>query len=132
MCAATSTVEPILRRGHVRPGTHIASVGYIPNGREIDAPLLCDSLVVVEHRATSLQPFPAGSNDLAELVSSGALDPEHIVEIGELVAGRRPGQEDAARVTVFKSVGVAVQDAAAASVVWAAAHRADVGTEVEM
>jgi ornithine cyclodeaminase/alanine dehydrogenase-like protein (mu-crystallin family) len=132
VCAATSTVEPILRRGHVRPGTHIASVGYVPNGREIDAPLLCDALVVVEHRATSLQPFPAGSNDLAELVSSGALDPEDVVEIGELVARRRPGRGDPAQVTVFKSVGVAVQDAAAASVVLAAAHRADVGTEVAL
>jgi ornithine cyclodeaminase/alanine dehydrogenase-like protein (mu-crystallin family) len=132
VCAATSTVEPILRHGQVRPGTHIASVGYIPDGREIDAALLGHSLVVVEHRATSLQPFPTGSNDLAELITSGALGPEQVVEIGELVAGRRPGRRDTDQVTVFKSVGVAIQDAAAASVVLAAARRTDIGTEVTL
>ena len=130
VCAATSTVEPILRRGEVRPGTHIASVGYISNGREVAADLLGEALVVVEHRDTSLQPFPTGSNDLAELVTSTALDPERVVEIGELVAGRRPGRDGPEQVTVFKSVGVAVQDAAAASAVLAAAYRAGVGTEV--
>jgi alanine dehydrogenase len=132
VCAATSTVEPILRRGQVRPGTHIASVGYIPDGREVDADLLREALVVVEHRETSLRPFPTGSNDLSDLVSAKDLDPERVVEIGELVAGRRPGRDGQGQVTVFKSVGVAVQDAAAASVVLAAAQRAGVGTEVRL
>ncbi|HEY2221957.1 ornithine cyclodeaminase family protein [Actinomycetospora sp.] len=130
VCAATSTVEPILRHGDVRPGTHIASVGYIPNGREVEAALMCDALVVVEHRDTSLQPFPTGSNDLAELVSTKQLDPGQVVEIGELVAGRRAGREGPGQVTVFKSVGVAVQDAAAASVVLTAARRTGIGVEV--
>jgi alanine dehydrogenase len=132
VCAATSTVEPLLRRGHVRPGTHIASVGYIPNGREVDAEILREALVAVEHRETCLQPFPAGSNDLAELVSAGDLDPAHVVEVGELVAGNRTGRANADQLTVFKSVGVAVQDAAAASVVLAAARRAGVGVEVNL
>ncbi|GAA4756022.1 ornithine cyclodeaminase family protein [Actinomycetospora chibensis] len=132
VCAATSTVEPLLRRGHVRPGTHIASVGYIPDGREVDAAILREALVVVEHRETCLQPFPAGSNDLAELVAAGELDPDGVVEIGELVHGRRAGREDEDRVTVFKSVGVAVQDAAAASVVLAAARREGRGVEVSL
>jgi alanine dehydrogenase len=132
VCAATSTVEPILRRGQVGPGTHIASVGYIPDGREVDAALLREALVVVEHRDTSLQPFPTGSNDLAELVESNELDPGRVLEIGELVAGSRPGRDDAAQITVFKSVGVAVQDAAAASAVLAAANRVGAGTEVSL
>jgi ornithine cyclodeaminase/alanine dehydrogenase-like protein (mu-crystallin family) len=132
VCAATSTVESLLRRGHVRPGTHIASVRYIPDGREVDAALLCEALIAVEHRETSLQPFPTGSNDLAELVSSKDLDPELVVEIGELVAGRRPGRDGPDRITVFKSVGVAVQDAAAASVILTAAERDGVGTDVSL
>src|SRR5689334_16114575 len=74
VCAATSTIKPILRAGEVRLGTHIASVGYIPNGREVDPALLRASLLVVEHRATTLQPFPVGSNDVVELVESGALN----------------------------------------------------------
>ena len=116
VCAATSTVEPLLRGGNVRPGTHI----------------LREALVVVEHRETCLQPFPAGSNDLAELVAAGELDPDGVVAIGELVDGRRPGREDEDRVTVFKSVGVAVQDAAAASVVLAAARRDGRGIDVSL
>jgi alanine dehydrogenase len=132
VCAATSTVEPIVRCGDVRPGTHIASVGYIPNGREVEAALLREALVVVEHRDTTLQPFPAGSNDLAELVSTNDLDPGRVVEIGELVAGRRAGRDGREQVTVFKSVGVAVQDAAAASAVLTAALRAGVGVDVTL
>jgi len=132
VCAATSTVEPLLRRADVRPGTHIASVGYVPDGREVDAAILREALVVVEHRETCLQPFPAGSNDLAELLAAGELDPDGVVEIGELVDGRRPGREDEDRVTVFKSVGVAVQDAAAASVVLAAARRDGRGIDVSL
>jgi len=132
VCAATSTIEPVLRQGSVRPGTHIASVGYLPNGREVEAALLLGSLIVVEHRATALQPFPSGSNDLVELVDSGALHTDDLVEIGELVAGRRPGRRDAHQLTVYKSVGVAVQDAAAAAVVLSAATRAGVGVEVAL
>jgi alanine dehydrogenase len=132
VCAATSTVEPLVRQGYVRPGTHIASVGYVPDGREVDAAILREALVVVEHRETCLKPFPAGSNDLAELVAAGELDPDGVVEIGELVDGRRPGREDEDRVTVFKSVGVAVQDAAAASVVLAAARRDGRGVDVSL
>jgi len=132
VCAATSTVAPILRRGEVRPGIHIASVGYIPDGREIDAPLLREARIVVEHRATSLAPFPAGSNDIAELIAAGDLDPERVAEIGELVAGTRPGREDDDQVTVFKSVGVAVQDAAAGAVVLAAADRVGAGVEISL
>ena len=54
------------------------------------------------------------------------------MEIGELVAGRRPARTDTDQITVFKSVGVAVQDAAAASVVLTAAQRAGVGIEVAL
>ena len=132
VCAATSTIEPILRAGEVRPGTHIASVGYMPNGREVEAALLLKSLLVVEHRATTLQPFPVGSNDLVELVESGALDPRQVVELGELVAASHRGRRDDDQVTIYKSVGVAVQDVAAAAVVLAAATRANTGVEVAL
>ncbi|WP_285649971.1 NAD(P)-binding domain-containing protein [Actinomycetospora sp. NBRC 106375] len=132
VCAATSTVAPILRDGEVRPGTHIASVGYIPDGREVDAAVLREALLAVEHRATTLAPFPTGSNDLAELLERDEIAREDVVEIGELVAGDHPGRSDAERITVFKSVGVAVQDAAAAAAVLAAAERAGAGTDVAL
>ena len=132
VCATTSAIEPLLRRGNVRPGTHIASVGYRPNGGEVEPALLLESLIVVEHRATALQPFPAGANDLVELVESGALHTDDLVEIGELVVGSRPGRRDDEQITVYKSVGLAVQDAAAAAVVLSAATRAGAGVEVAL
>ena len=104
----------------------------MPNGREVEAALLLKSLLVVEHRATTLQPFPVGSNDLVELVESGALDPRQVVELGELVAASHRGRRDDDQVTIYKSVGVAVQDVAAAAVVLAAATRANTGVEVAL
>jgi alanine dehydrogenase len=119
ICAATSTVEPIIRADRIGDGTHIASVGYIPHGREVDAGLYADTLVAVEHRATALTPYPVGSNDLVEAVATAVLDPDTVVELGELVAGSRKGRVREGQRTLYKSVGIAVQDAAAAAVVLA-------------
>lgn len=77
-----------------------------------------------------LQSFPVGSNDIIEAVSRGTLDPDGIVELGELVDGRHPGRADDQQLTIYKSVGVAIQDAAAAAVVLAAAQRANTGTSI--
>jgi ornithine cyclodeaminase/alanine dehydrogenase-like protein (mu-crystallin family) len=117
ICAATSTVEPIIRANRVGEDVHIASVGYIPHGREVDPALYADTLVAVEHRDTALARFPIGSNDLADAVTAGTLDPDAVVELGELVMGTRSGRLDGHRRTLYKSVGIAVQDAAAAAIV---------------
>ena len=132
VCAATSTIEPIVRAGEVRDGTHVASVGYIPQGREVDPRLYAGALLVVEHRDTTLSPFPAGSNDLVDAVAAGTVDPAAVVEIGELVRGTRAGRTDDRQITIYKSVGVAVQDAAAAAVVVAAARRSGTGLQVDL
>lgn len=117
VCGATSTVEPIVRADRVGDGVHIASVGYIPHGREVDPRLYADALVAVEHRATAFVPYPVGSNDLVEAIQADSIDPEAVVELGELVAGTRAGRTNERQRTLYKSVGVAVQDAAAAAVV---------------
>jgi alanine dehydrogenase len=62
-------------------------------------------------------PYPVGSNDLVEAIQAGSIDPEAVVELGELVAGTRAGRTDERQRTLYKSVGVAIQDAAAAAVV---------------
>ena len=125
ICTATSTVSPIIRSGAVAETVHIASVGYVPHGREVDPALYGDALVVVEHRATTLQPFPVGSNDVIEAVGSGILDAASIVELGELTEGSPGGR------TLYKSVGVAIQDAAAAAVVLAGAARTGTGRTLD-
>ncbi|MGE3284806.1 MAG: ornithine cyclodeaminase family protein [Pseudonocardia sp.] len=133
VCATTHADEPVVRREWLAPGTHVTSVGYHPEGCEVDAATVRDSLVCVESRRTVLAPHPAGSNDLLQPIADGVITPEHVaVEIGELVAGTRPGRASADQLTLYKSVGVAVQDAAAAALVLAAARAAGLGREIEV
>jgi ornithine cyclodeaminase len=82
--------------------------------------------VFVESREAALAPFPAGSNDLA------GLEPEALTEIGEVVAGTRRGRDSADELTVYKSVGIGVMDAAAAALVLRAAGEQGRGVEVEL
>ncbi|MFR9804942.1 ornithine cyclodeaminase family protein [Pseudonocardia sp. RS010] len=132
ICAATSTLRPLVGADGLPDGAHVASVGYVPEGREVDAAVLTRAQLVVEHRATALAPFPVGSNDLAELVERGKIHPDVVVELGEVLCGLRPGRAGDDQPTVFKSVGVGVLDAAAAAVVLAAAERTGAGAEVAL
>jgi alanine dehydrogenase len=131
VCAATHSVEPVVRRQWVAPGTHITSVGHNPAGREVDDETVVDSLVCVESRRTALAPPPAGSNDLVAPIDAGKIGPDHIhAELGELVAGTKPGRTLQDQITLYKSAGVAVQDAVAAALVLEAARAAGAGLEV--
>jgi len=130
-CATTHAVEPVVRRSWLSPGAHVTSVGFNPAGREIDDATVAGALVCVESRAAVLAAFPTGSNDLLMPIRDGVVTADHIhAEIGELVAGTRPGRASADQITLYKSVGVAVQDAAAAALVLAAARRDGIGHEV--
>jgi alanine dehydrogenase len=131
VCAATHSVEPVVRREWLDPGTHVTSVGYNPAGRELDDATVADALVVVESRETALAPVPAGANDLTQPIRDGVITAAHVhAELGELVAGTRPGRASAEQITLYKSVGVAVQDAAAAALVLGRARAAGVGMEI--
>jgi alanine dehydrogenase len=133
VCACTHSREPVVRRAWLKPGTHVNSVGYNTAGREVDGETFRDALVVVESRTASLAPPPAGSNDIAMAIAEGAMTREHVhAEIGELVSGARPGRADAQQITLYKSVGVAVQDAAAAAMVLEAARASGVGREIDL
>ena len=132
VCVATLAAEPVLRRAWLAPGAHVASVGVNPHGREIDEETVRDALVVVESRESTLAQAPVGANDVAWPVRDGVLDPADVVEIGELVAGTRTGRTSAKQLTLYKSAGVAVQDAAAAALVLDEARRAGAGTELAL
>jgi ornithine cyclodeaminase len=100
-------------------------VGVNPHGRELDGETVRDAVVVVEWRAAALAPFPAGSNDLLWAIRDGLIDESHIrAELGELVAESKPGRTDDEQLTLYKSVGIAVQDAAAAALVLGKATKA--------
>jgi alanine dehydrogenase len=134
VCAATHTAEPVIRREWLRPGVHVNSVGYNTAGEgEVDVQTIRDALIVVESRAAALAAPPAGAVELGRAIGRGAIDPDHIhAEIGEIVAGDRTGRTDDAEITLYKSVGVAVQDTAAAALIWDSACARGVGTEVEL
>ena len=133
VCACTHSAEPVVRREWLKPGVHVNSVGYNTAGREVDGATFRDALVVVESRAATLAPPPAGSNDIAMAIAEGAMTREHVhAELGELVSGARPGRANATQITLYKSVGVAVQDAAAAAMVLEAARKSGVGRTIDL
>jgi ornithine cyclodeaminase/alanine dehydrogenase-like protein (mu-crystallin family) len=131
VCACTHSPEPVVRRAWLRDGTHVNSVGYNTAGAEVDVPTIRDARLVVESRTAALAPPPAGSNDLALAAKAGALAPDP-AEIGEIVSGAKPGRTSPSEITLYKSVGVAVQDAAAAALVLDQARRGNVGREVAL
>ena len=127
VAAATHSEEPVVRREWLAAGTHVNSVGLNPAGREVDDATVAEALLVVESRESALAPPPAGSPDLA------GVDRARVhAELGELVEGTRPGRGSRDELTLYKSVGVAVQDAAAAALVLARARERGVGVQVEL
>lgn len=134
VCAATHAAEPVVRRDWLRPGTHVNSVGFNTSGPgEVDAETVRDALLVVESRPSALTPPPAGPVELHAAIAAGMITAEHIhAEIGELVAGDRPGRSDDGQLTLYKSSGVAVQDAAAAALVLENAQAKGVGRHIEL
>jgi alanine dehydrogenase len=127
VAATTHSKEPVVRREWLSPGVHVNSVGLNPNGREVDEQTVADAVLVVESRESALAPPPAGAPELA------GLDPARVhAELGELVAGSKPGRTSQDQITLYKSVGVAVQDAAAAALVLAAAQKRSAGREIQL
>jgi ornithine cyclodeaminase len=130
ICAATHSAEPVLKGEWLEPGAHVNSVGLNANGRELDGEVVKRALVVVETRGAALAPAPSGANDLRWAIRDGLIGEEHIhAEIGELISGARPGRTAPQQITLYKSVGVAVQDAVAAHLVLEAAEQQGVGRE---
>jgi alanine dehydrogenase len=130
-CATTHAGQPVIRWEWLTPGVHVTSVGF--GGREVDDETVAGALVCVESRHAALAPYPSGAADLHEPIRDGRITPEHVhAELGELVAGTRPGRTADDQITLYKSVGVAVQDAAAAALVLRAARERGVGTEVPL
>jgi ornithine cyclodeaminase/alanine dehydrogenase-like protein (mu-crystallin family) len=124
---ATHSAEPIVRADWLAPGVHVSSVGYNAPGSELDPAIVARADVIcVESRDSAFAPPPAGAPELAGVA------PERAVEIGELVAGTGVGRTSPEHITLYKSVGVAVQDLAAAALVLAAARERGVGLEIAL
>jgi alanine dehydrogenase len=125
VCACTDAAEPVLSADWLSPGTHVTSVGASREGPELDRATVTAGLLVVESRV-AFEPYPAGAHELQDL------DPESAVELGEVLGGAREGRASPEQITVYKSMGHAVEDAAAAGLVYRRAREQGIGTEVEL
>ncbi|MGH7580844.1 MAG: ornithine cyclodeaminase family protein [Gemmatimonadales bacterium] len=105
---ATSSRTPVLRGAWLSPGTHVNAVGACrPDWRELDDELVRGARLYVESRE-------AAGRESGDVMAAGGI----AAEIGEVIAGTRPGRRTEAEVTLFKSVGVAVEDVVAAEMVY--------------
>ena len=133
VCAATHAADPVVHREYLSPGVHVTSVGFNTDGREVDSATVADALVVVESVDAVLAPPPAGCNDLRVPIDEGLIGPEHVrTEIGELLLGSKPGRTSPDQITLYKSVGVAAQDVAAAHLALSLARVRGLGTTVDL
>jgi alanine dehydrogenase len=125
--ATTAAAEPVVRFDWLTPGAHVSSVGYGAGGSELD-PVIVEraDVVVVEQRDSAFAPLPAGAPEL------GPRGREGVVELGEIISGTAVGRSSDDEITLYKSVGVAVQDLAAAALVLAAARERGVGQKIEL
>jgi ornithine cyclodeaminase len=133
VCACTHSADPVVRREWLRDGTHVNSVGFNTAGREVDGETVAAALLVVESRTAALAPPPGGSNDLQWPIRDGLIDATHVhAELGEIVSGTRPARANGSQLTLYKSVGVAVEDAAAAALVLRLARERGIGRTIEL
>jgi alanine dehydrogenase len=126
----TTAKEPVLRSEWLKPGAHINAVGsHRPDTREIDGPTLARSKVVVDSREAIM----TECGDLLLAIKENIITENHIHgEIGEVLAGKKAGRGSAGEVTLYKSVGIAIQDVAAAQLVYRKAVEQKIGTDIEI
>jgi ornithine cyclodeaminase len=129
VCTTTSAREPVVERDWLAPGAHVNAVGSsVPSERELDAATVAAAALFVDRRESTVNE----SGDYLRAVEEAGIDEGHIrAELGEVLAGSHPGRSDAHELTVFKSLGLAVEDLAAAELCVARAALREIGTEVE-
>ena len=130
VCTATSSRTPVFAHADVALGTHINGVGsFRPDMAEIPVETIQAAKVVVDQRAACL----AEAGDIIQPLNQKLIDENHIYsEIGEIISGDVAGRISPDEITLFKSVGNAAQDLAAAAHIVREAERRGLGVEVEL
>ena len=126
---ATTAREPVLRRDWIPPGAHINAIGtFSPTAREIDTATMAAATLFVDRRESALN--EAGDYLLA--AKEGAIGPDHIrAELGEVLLKTHPGRTSRDELTLFKSLGIAIEDLAAAAFVYRKAQKENAGAWVK-
>jgi len=126
---ATSSLEPVINRDWISPGAHINAIGtHSPNSREIDGATMAVARIFVDRRESALN--EAGDYLLA--AKEGLITPESILgEIGELLIGRKTGRTSATEITLFKSLGLAIEDVVSADYLYQKAQSQNAGAWID-
>jgi ornithine cyclodeaminase len=127
---ATASREPVVRSEWIAPGAHIAAVGACrPDQREMDSALVGRARVFVDSRSGAL----AEAGDIVIAIRDGCFEESRIAgELGELAAGRVAGRTSADEITLFKSLGMAVEDVAAAHLAYVRATERGLGRGIPL
>ena len=126
VCLCTDASTPVSRRDWFGRGAHVTSVGASAGGPELDPDTVRAADVLVVESRDAFKPYPGGAHELQ------GLDPSAAAELGEVIAGTRPGRTSPGQLTVYKSMGHAVEDAVAADLVYRAALAEGAGSRVPM
>jgi ornithine cyclodeaminase len=130
ICTVTASHTPVVEGAWISPGAHINAIGAsMRTSRELDTDAVARSAMYVDRQESAL----AEAGEILIPMAGGALDPSHIRgELGELLEGRIAGRTSAEEITLFKSVGLAIEDLAAADVVLRNAAEQGVGQFIEL
>jgi alanine dehydrogenase len=130
LVTVTTAKEPIVKKEWLQPGMHINAVGsHRPDLREIDGATLAGAKVVVDSREAIM----AECGDILLAIQEKAITAESVhAEIGEVLAGKKPGRTSSDEITLYKAVGIAIQDVATAHLVYRRALERNVGTNIEV
>ena len=125
----TNSSQPVLKRDWLSPGAHLNVVGSsIPTSREVEGEVMAASSLFVDRRESTIHE----AGDYLMAAKEGLIGPDHIrAEVGEVLDGLKPGRTSPEEVTLFKSLGLAVEDLAAAEYVYAKAQKQQAGTWVQ-
>lgn len=129
VCTTTAASEPVLFGDWLAPGTHINAVGSsVPFARELDTAAMVRSRLFVDRRESTVHE----AGDFLIPMEEGAISEDHIQgEIPEILLGQIPGRESPEEITLFKSLGLAIEDLASAHYVYRKAVEKGLGTWVE-
>jgi ornithine cyclodeaminase/alanine dehydrogenase-like protein (mu-crystallin family) len=128
ICTATTSSMPVFEDEDIKPGTHISAIGaYTPEMQEVPVQTVARARIIVDSRGTVKEE----AGDILQAIRAGAINEWDIhAELGEIVLGRKEGRQSNDEITLFKSVGNAVQDAAAAKLALDNARNMNLGHEV--
>src|SRR5215212_9485767 len=126
---ATSSLEPVINRHWISPGAHVNAIGtHSPTSREVDSATMAAARIFVDRRESALNE----SGDYLLAAKEGVIGPDNIIgEIGELLIGKKSGRTSTTEITLFKSLGLAIEDVACAEYLYRKAQSQNAGCWVD-